>query len=126
MSRTTLANAKAELVALLVTGGAPAVSGVTQVYGYDPPVKDLAGPVAIAVSTDSVTPTEWRLAVRIYITATVDAKQAQDDLDTLIPAVDAKLTSGFGPSQWTIDLPSEERPFYTATHVLEVGREDYF
>lgn len=126
MSRSTLAAAKAELVALLVTAGAPTVTGVTEVYDHLPAVSALRGPVSVCVFTDGIDADFWRLAVRVYMSATIDAKTAQDDLDTLLPAIDVKMTAGFGPSVWELGFPNPDQPYFTATGTFEVGRADYY
>jgi hypothetical protein len=126
MSRATLPAAKTELVTLLRTGTTPTVSGVTEVFDYLPPLEGLRGPVSVCVYTDSITSDFWRIGVRVYLTATVDPKKAQDDLDALLPALDAKMTAGFGPSTWEVGFPTLEQPYFNATGIFEVGRQDYY
>lgn len=123
MSRATLADAKAELYALVEV-----VEGVTATYDHQPTSSaGLAGPIALCVFTAGMDADFWQIGVRLFVTSTIDAKDAQDTLDTLMPAVDeATDNGGFGPSAWQVDYPSEESPFFTATCVYNVGRQDYY
>lgn len=132
MSRETVAAAKAELYALLWSGGAPTFSATgvdaaaVRVYDHEP--KGFSHPFSVTIATAGFTPDDWVLAVRIYAdTARTDAKVAQDQLDLLIPAVDAKVGSsgGFGPSSWEVDWDADLDSLI-ATSLLNVGRQDYF
>lgn len=123
MSRTTLANAKAELVSLTAS-----ITGVTERFDHHPTSPTgLRGPVSLAVFTAGMDADYWQLGLRLFVTATIDPKQAQDDLDVLMPLIDvATNNGGFGPSNWTIDFPTEEAPFFAATCIFNVGRQDYY
>lgn len=121
MARTSLAAAKAELHALITTGGLPA--GVTVSYAHEPAPGHLQKPAAITIFTAGMSPTDYLIALRIYVTTDVDAVKAQDDLDTLIMLVDARMTSGFGPSNWDVEWFADLGAL-VATCVFEVGRED--
>lgn len=136
MSRSTVAAAKAELYALLWTANTAtatfSVAGVDaaqiHVYDHEPRGGEMVAPVSVTISTAGFTPDFWVLAVRIYTTTQkYDAKKAQDVLDLLIPAVDAKVGSngGFGPSDWTIEWDDGLEAFM-ATNLLQVGRQDYY
>ena len=121
MARNSLAAAKAELYSLITTGGLPA--NVTAAYDYEPAPGQAQKPVAVTVSTAGMTAVDYLLALRIYVTAEPDAEKAQDDLDLLIMALDARMTSGFGPSNWEVDYDPELTAF-VATNIFQVGRED--
>lgn len=134
MSRTTVANAKAELYALLWTASTntPTFSVATvdatqiRVYDHEPRGDHMQSPVSVTISTAAMTPTEWTVVVRVYVTtAHYSAKVAQDNLDLLIPAVDVKIgsTAAFGPSQWDIAW-EDSLDAFMASCVLSVGRED--
>lgn len=125
MARTTLAEAKAELIGLLAVAGNPTVAGVTTVFDHLPLGGGLVAPVSVCVYTAGITAEHWRLAVAVYVTATVDAKAAQDRLDAVVVGIDGKMTSGFGPSNWDYEYPTPEAPYLVATNVFEVGREDW-
>jgi hypothetical protein len=122
VSRTSIANAKAELHNLI---NSPALTGVTATYSYEPIPGQGVKPVMVTVATTGMTPTFYLLTVRIYATADVDAKAAQDTIDALIQTIDARIgsTGRFGPSNWDVDLVPELAAF-VATTTLEVGRED--
>ncbi|MDQ3106419.1 MAG: hypothetical protein M3Q68_01250 [Actinomycetota bacterium] len=123
MARDTLSNAKAEIVAELEA--AQASFGGAPVFGYQPPVDHLNDGVAVCVFTVGATPTSWRIGVRLLITATVAAADAQALIDDWMPAVVAALSSHYGPEDWVTEFPTEDAPYYAATNVLEVGREDF-
>lgn len=125
MARTSLAAAKTELYDLLYSGGAPTVSGVAAVYRYEPHAGGAAKPASLTISTLGMTPDAYLFALRIYVTADIDAKQAQDLMDGLIQAVDAKVASsgGFGPSQWDVTYEAD-LGLFMAVNILRPGRED--
>lgn len=129
MARSTLVARKAELVAVLAPAGVPAVAGVTAVYDHEPANSDALPPVFITVATTAMTPDFWRFAVRLYVGLGADAAQAQRDIDTIMPAVDAVIgtDSTVGPSDWTIEFLLDIRtPMICATNNLSCGREDYY
>lgn len=126
MSRATLTAAKAELVALLVTSDTPTITGVGVVYDHLPPRSVLTEPVAVAVFTDSIDENFWNIGVALFVNTTDNAKTAQDTLDTLMPAIDARTnTGGYGPARWQISYPTGDTgTHYIATCVYQVGRQD--
>lgn len=131
MSRTTLAATKAELYGLLWSANAPtfSASGVdaASVHVYDHEPKAMSHPFSVTIATAGMTPTDWVIAVRIYAdTARADAKTAQDQLDLLVPAVDAKIGSngGFGPSAWEI-VWDPDLDALVATNLLNIGRDTF-
>lgn len=121
MARTSLAASKAELYGLITTGGLP--TNVTAAYNYEPLAGQMQKPVALTISTAGMTAVDYLIALRIYVTAESDAQKAQDDLDATIMAVDARMTSGFGPSNWDVTYDAELNAF-VALNVFNVGRED--
>lgn len=128
MSRTTLANAKAELATLLGASPlTPTVTGVDLVYDYLPQRDVLTEPVSVAVYVDNITAVVWGIAVAVFVLMTDDERVAQGLLDTLLPAIDDKTNTGaFGPTNWQISYPTGRTNLehYIATCVYEVGRED--
>lgn len=121
MARTGLAASKAELYGLITTGGLPTL--VTAAYDHEPLPGHLQKPVALTISTAGMTAVDYLIALRIYVTAEPDAEKAQDDLDAVIMAVDDRMTSGFGPSNWDVSYDGELNAF-VAVNVFNVGRED--
>lgn len=99
--------------------------GSANVFAYQPAIAELDNGLGVAVFTAGITPDFWQIGVRVIVTATVVQKDAQDNLDTYTLAVDAALSARYGPSNWTFEFPSEEAPWYAATNVYQVGREDY-
>jgi hypothetical protein len=123
VARTTAAGAKAEVAAALTA--AAATFGSADVFAYQPQIAELDNGLGVAVFTAGITPDFWQIGVRVIITATVSQQTSQDALDTYTLAVDAALSSRYGPSNWVFEFPSEDAPWYAATNVLQVGREDY-
>lgn len=121
MARTSLAASRAELYALLTTGGLPA--GVTVAYDHEPAPGHVQKPGAVTIFTAGMTPTDYLITLRIYMPTDTDAEKAQEDLDAAVMAVDARMTSGFGPSNWTVEW-MEELSALIASNTFEVGRED--
>lgn len=119
MARTSIAASKAELYGLVSGANLPA--GVTMAYNHEP--MSMAKPVALTISTAGMDADYYLLALRIYHTVDVDVAEAQANLDTLILAVESKLTSGFNVASWAVDY-SGELNAWVATCVLPVGRED--
>jgi len=125
VSRSTLANAIAELVALFTNGTIPAISGVDAVYDHLPPAGTLDAGVTVAVFLVGVDANFWHLAVRVHTVQGQDAKGAQDRLASLLPAIDTLTNTGaFGPAAWAFEYPTADPWVYTATCVYEVGRQD--
>lgn len=119
MSRDSLAAAKVELKALV-----EAASPTTPVYGFEPNSGQALKPVAVSISTAGMTPTEYLIGLRIYVSAESSVERAQTTLDALITALDAGMNARFGPSSWTVEW-HDELVAYVATNVFEVGREDH-
>lgn len=121
MARTSIAAAKQELYALVIAGGLP--TGLTVAYDHEPLPGDLQKPTAVTVFTVGMTPDDYVLGLRIYATAAADAKAAQDTLDVLIQTIDARINSGFGPSNFEIEY-RDDLVAFVATNLFQVGRED--
>lgn len=128
MSRTTLANAKAELVALFGdTSGVPVASltalNVAHVYNGEP--RQVLGPLSVSVATTRMNATDWTFTVRLYAKADDDPQAAQSRIDLALPALDALLMTddGFGPLNWDIAWVDELQAFVAAA-TLDCGRND--
>lgn len=118
MARTSLAGARADVATALNS-----VSGVTTAYDHEPVAHDK--PVALTVSSAGIAPTDYLIAVRIYVTTEIPVEDAQDKMDSVLEAADNALPSWAGPSQWSIEWDQEQGQL-VATCVLEIGREDGF
>lgn len=122
MARNTLSAARTELAGLLA-----AVSGVTKTYDHEP--TNLTKPVSITVSTAGMGPTEYRLNVRVYVSADSDVDAAQESLDAVILATDLAMTAtaGFTPGDWEADTfeNGPNQSWFVATCTLEAVRGDY-
>jgi hypothetical protein len=123
-ANSSLAGAKAQIVAEL--RAAQASFGEADVFEYSPDPSEYMNGKAVAVFTAGYTPTTWQIAVQILVSITVNVKDAQDAIDEWMPAIDAALSKSYGPQAWTVDLgATPDAPYYSATNVLDVGREDF-
>lgn len=128
MARTSLAAAKAELYGMFQVAGVPNITGVTAVYSYEPPAGKLALPVSITISTAGLGVDDYRIQLRIYISAQVDAQVAQSTMDTMLLAVEQKIHdspagSGWPRTDWSVGYDHDIDAFIGVCNLM-VGRED--
>lgn len=117
--RTALYNA-------FITGTTPTVAGINNVVKAEPLQGEVSGGLAPAITIASyqITPTEFRYRLKIWVAISGTTEDAADLLDSLIPLVEAKITSEFGPSEWTIrGAPGDWA--MVAECIIETGREDF-
>ena len=128
MARTAFDASITELYNLLASDaiGTPRVTGVTKVYDYEPNNKNAVKPVMVTITPDSMTPTHWRVALRVYQTLDIDAATAQSNIVDMVVGIDNLITSGFGPSEWTFEINTDQ-PInaIVATNILEIIRADF-
>lgn len=127
MTISSIAAAKAAIIDLLTTAGAPDIAGVVAVYPFEPFAGQAQKPVWVTVATEGITPSEYQIAVRVYQSVDVDAAAAAINHDFTVLAVDRAIgsTGRFGPSEWVVTLDQELRAL-VGTCILQVGREDYW
>lgn len=119
MARTTLANAMAELYALVDD------VGVAATYDYEPGHHEMWRPSALTLYCGAWTPDSWVILLRLYVEVVEGAEEAQTKLYALAVEVEDRLTGGYGPSSWSFEY-DRELGLHVGTLTLEVGREDYF
>ncbi len=126
MSVDTLANAKAELVGLLSSGGVPTIAGVDAVYDHLPPTSTMTGAINVSVFTAGIEPEFWLIAMRVTAVLGIAAKATEDAIDVLLPLIDRTTNNGhFGPAAWAIAYPTgSDTQAIEATCVYQVGRAD--
>ena len=128
MARSTFAASITELFNLLASdsAGTPRVTGVTKVYAYEPNNQSALKPVAVTITPDAMTPTHWRVALRVYQTLDIDAATAQSNIVSMVVGIDNLITSGFGPSDWTFEINTDTTVnAIVATNILEIVRADF-
>lgn len=125
MPALTLVSAKADIVSELRAASVVTADSL-DVFDYMPPISALEQGRGIAVFTAGITADFWQIGMRIMVSALASPKDAQDQLDEWMPALSDALSSPYGPEEWEITFPSEEAPYYAATCILQVGREDYY
>ena len=130
MSRTTFQGALAELYATLTTNGHPittlSTAGVAKVYPAEPGAGGWVKPCSVTLEPAGITPTEWEVAVRVYVDDQY-ADRAQDLLiDATVAVGDAlRDAAAFGPDQWQMGWQADLGCRVAMTEV-QVGREDGF
>lgn len=116
MSRTTLAGARTELKALLDT-----VTGV-EVLDHEPHAVNAQTNPVVTIFCDGYNTGDWRFTIRVYSNAATD-RDAQIQLDTILPAIEHALNSSWGPISWDIGF-LEPLDKVIASLPIVAGRED--
>ena len=102
---TSLADAKRNVYESLVVNSAsgqprsPLVLA-SRVYLNEPPPGQMAGPLAITVSTNSLNPTEYHFAIRVYALLTTGALEQQRKADELAYALETFLAGTYPRLDW--------------------------
>ena len=119
MARTTLAGAFVELSTAL------ADIDVEAVYDHEPSNREMWRPSSLTMYCNQWTPDTWVVLVRLYVEEVEGSEEAQEKVLSLASDVEAELSGGYGPSNWTFEFDREIQ-MHVGTLTLEVGREDYF
>ncbi len=118
---TSLKAARAAVAAKIA---AATVAYAPTVLDYDPP--QLSNADTITVSTAGVTPTDWQLFIRVYVSA-VQSSGGQDRLDDLVEAIETvgdSLGSTSPRSVWEFAYDEGKDCFVMLTTV-DYPREDW-
>lgn len=113
----TLAAAKAAVATAVVAALADAT---VTVLAFDAPA---VGGDTVTVSTAGLSPTEYRLFVRIYVPA-IQSQEGQDRLDALTETLDAADSFAFPRPDWEFTFDQVKESFYMVA-VIEYPREDF-
>jgi hypothetical protein len=102
---TTLAEAKELLYEELTAGGTngrpiAAIGRVDRVYKGEPPAGEMVGPTALTISTQSLDPTEFRFALRLYVQMGIGVLQAQALADDLVYELENGLPNRYVRNTW--------------------------
>jgi len=131
VSRTTIANTLAEIVALFgAADGTPVAAltaaGVTHVYGFEPGAGGVKKPCSVTVAFSGLDPTDTLFTVRVYVSGDTPPTTAQDLLIASVDACDDALLGGvgFGPSAWDVGWVAELGAWIAVSQV-RAGREDF-
>jgi hypothetical protein len=116
VASTLLQAARETLTAVLVALSIPDVT----VLGFEPPA--LARGTTVTVSSAGMEPTEYVLAVRVYVNG-IQAAEAQDVLDRTVVQVDAGLTH-VPRTDWDFEWDDARNAFVASTTV-QYAREDF-
>jgi hypothetical protein len=117
---TTLTAARTAL-ADAITAAVAAVAPDCTVYAYEPPT---LGGTVVTVSTAGVSPTEWRLYVRVYV-STIQSQQGQDTLDDVTEAIDTDTGLAVVPrGEWSFEF-DDLRGVFVMQAVMEYPRDDF-
>src|SRR5690348_1420771 len=123
MSRDTLEATISELVDVIAPGGVSVVTGVTQVYPFEPALVQMAKPTAITVDDGGMTDIAYVINVRVYQSTDVDGKAAAENMRAVYQQLDELLTPYWGPTEWVKEFDRDIGAL-VATCRIEVGRED--
>lgn len=132
MARTTLQNTLSELYGLLASdaNGTPRTSlstaGCSKVYDKEPGAGGWVKPCSITMAPVGLEPTEWTIALRVYVDDQY-GERAQDLMVDVTVAADILLAGGqgYGPSRWDMGWSPELNCWVSMSTVM-VGREDGF
>lgn len=102
---TTLSEAKEILYEELTSAsgtGRPiaALSRIERVYKGEPPAGEMVGPSALTISTQSITPTEFTFALRIYVQMSIGVLDAQELLDELVYECETGFPDRYTRNTW--------------------------
>lgn len=124
----SLRAARDTVTELLVTDGGPhadlVAAGVVRVYSYEPGI--IEDP-SVAVVSAGMTADDYRLEVRVYRPLTdLDMAAAQNDLDRMLAAVDARLYTDaiVETPNWEIDYVPDPTQLWFAVGQFQIPRED--
>ena len=98
------------------------VNLVTVVYDHEPGPSMAQKPVSVTVCPGGISPTEWIVVVRVYVSSDAPHRQQQDQIAAVTTAVDDLMVDG--PSEWRIDY-ADALQCWVAACPLQVGREDF-
>jgi hypothetical protein len=113
----TFAAAKAALAADIT---AALGDSTVQVLPFDGPA---VGGDTVTVSTAGLSPTEYRLFIRIYV-STIQSQEGQDRLDVLTETIDAAPGFAFPRPSWEFVFDQVKESFYMVATV-EYPRLDF-
>lgn len=118
---------------MLWTSNAPTftATGVdaASIHVYDHEPRSLDYPISVTLAFGGSDALFWTVMVRIYAnTARMDAKTAQDQLDLLMPAVEAKVVTngGYDPAGWSALEWDDGLDAFMVENAVIVGRQDHF
>lgn len=126
---TTVAEAKRALYELLTvnaTTGQPRaeLSAAARVYRGEPAPGQMAGPVAITITTSAIRATEFEFAVRCYAQLSTGAIEQQDRLDALVYALEMFLGDTYPRNDWSYQYDPNLDALISET-VVEYPRDDF-
>lgn len=126
---TSLAEAKETLYEELTLSGTsgkpiPALSRVERVYKGEPPAGEMVGPCALTISTQSVTPTEFLFALRLYVQASIGVMSAQELLDALVYDCETGLPNRYVRNTWNWSY-AEAFDCFVAETDISYPRDDF-
>ena len=100
------------------------VDGVDAYYDFEPAPGGINGSRALTVSFAGMDATTWTFAIRLYVNpAAGSAKEADDDIISIVPLIETAVDSRWGPVNFVKEwVPDIER--WVVTWLAMCGRED--
>lgn len=132
MPAPNLLGASDDVYALLATDAAPigtpetalTAVGIKKIFDHEPKAGDSYKGLVVTVAPMGMDANDYMVAVRVYSSVQVDARQSQRALVTALQVVDTLLDDSYGPSEWEVSFDSDVSAF-VATIILSRGREDF-
>jgi hypothetical protein len=126
---TSLADAKQTLYEELTTNastGQPIapLARIVRIYNGEPPAGEMVGPVAATLTTQSLTPTEFVFAFRIYVQMGMGVGTAQRMLDEIVYDAEIGLNNRYTRNTWNWSY-AEAFDCLVAETDLEYPRDDF-
>jgi hypothetical protein len=126
---TTLTDAKQtlyeELTANASTGQPIApLSRIVRIYNGEPPAGEMVGPVAATLTTQSLNPTEFVFAFRIYVQMGMGVGTAQRLLDEIVYDAEIGLNNRYTRNTWNWSY-AEAFDCLVAETDLQYPRDDF-
>ena len=126
---TTLAEAKLALYEQLAANTATGMPrselvGVARIYMGEPLAGDMLGPIAITITTQAVTPTDFEFNVRVYAQMVTNALQAQAIMDDVVYRLEEFFTDSYPRNTWQYSY-AENIDCLLADTTLQFPRDDF-
>lgn len=124
MARDTIANAKAEVFALLGdASNNSTIANVVSAYPYDPGQSLTGGPLVLTLQTVGMDPDNFIFELRIYADMGADPAWVSAALDDAITATELLLKTEFANFTWVVDPHPDNEEWMVARRLVQVIRE---
>ena len=98
--------------------------GVARIYMGEPPAGEMLGPIAITITTQAVTPTEFEFNVRVYAQMATNALRAQTIMDDVVYRLEQFFSDSYTRNNWAYSY-AENIDCLIADTSLQFPRDDF-